>query len=274
MSNQLDKNILDSKYSRQIKLDYTQHLFVFYLQELMLKHSLFFRFFVIRFSLLRFGLPIFSALIFTFASTSVQACTKEDPTCVQVQVNNVKNQPLANMVVYLEPLANQVVPQQNKTVEISQHSKSFIPYISVSQKSDKVNFVNKDDITHHIYSADSENKFSFKIRAGETDSSAHFDHAAEIAMGCNIHDWMSGYLLVVDTPYFAKTDEQGVASFTLTELGKYRVVIWHPQMRAENNRMIVEKELLSAEITTFTLQKAMDDIPVQTSDDFDFISDY
>ena len=274
MSNQLDRDILNSKYSRRIKLDYTQHLFVFYFQELMLKYPLFFRFFVIRFSLLRFGLPIFSALIFTFASFSVQACAKEDPTCVQVQVNNVNNQPLANMVVYLEPLANQVVPQQNKTVEISQHSKSFIPYISVSQKSDKVNFVNKDDITHHIYSADSENKFSFKIRAGETDSSAHFDHAAEIAMGCNIHDWMSGYLLVVDTPYFAKTNEQGVASFTLTELGNYRVVVWHPQMRAENNRMIVEKDLLSAEITTFTLQKVMDDIPVQASDDFDFISDY
>jgi len=237
-------------------------------------YSLFFRFFVIRFSLLRFGLPIFSVLIFTFASTSVQACTKEDPTCVQVRVNNVKNQPLANMVVYLEPLENQAVPQQNKTVEISQHSKSFIPYISVSQKSAKVNFVNKDDITHHIYSADSENKFSFKIRSGETDSSAHFNHAAEIAMGCNIHDWMSGYLLVVNTPYFAKTDLQGVASFTLNELGKYRVVVWHPQMRAKNNRMIIEKKLSNTEITTFTLQKAMDDIPVQKSDDFDFISDY
>ena len=235
----------------------------------MVKHPLF-----LRFAFLRYCTYVSSVLIISLASWSVQACSKEDTACVQIQVNNVKNKPLANMVVYLEPLTGQIVPQQSKTVEISQGNKSFIPYISVSQKAAKVNFVNKDDITHHIYSADSENKFSLKIRAGESDSSAHFDHAAEIAMGCNIHDWMSGYLLVVNTPYFAKTDEQGLASFTLSELGKYRVVVWHPQMQAENNRMIVEKDLLSADITTFTLQKTMDDIPVQTSDDFDFISDY
>lgn len=235
----------------------------------MLKHPLF-----LRFTCFRYFLYTFSTLIISLSSWSVQACSKEETTCVQVQVNSVKNQPLANMVVYLEPLAEQVVPQQSKTVEISQRSKSFIPYISVSQSASKVNFVNKDDITHHIYSADSENKFAFKIRAGETDSSAHFDHAAEIAMGCNIHDWMSGYLLVVNTPYFAKTDEKGVASFTLNELGKYRVVVWHPQMRTEKNRMSVEKTFLTSDTTIFTLQKDMDDIPLQTSGDFDFISDY
>ena len=218
---------------------------------------------------------IASLLFISLASWSVQACTKENTNCVQVQVNNVKNTPLENMVVYLEPLAGQVSFQQSDTVNISQHSKSFIPYISVSQSATKVNFVNKDDITHHIYSADSENKFSFKIRAGKTDSTAQFNHAAEIAMGCNIHDWMSGYLLVVDTPYFAKTDEQGLASFTLNELGKYRVVVWHPQMRAEDNRMIIEKNILTGDTITFTLQQDMDDIPVQKSDDdFDFLSDY
>ena len=231
--------------------------------------------FLLRSALLPYCVYISSLFFISLASWSVEACPKENTTCVQVQVKNVKNKPLQNMVVYIEPLMDQVLPQRSKTVEISQHSKSFIPYISVSQSTSAVNFVNKDDITHHIYSADSENKFSFKIRAGKTDSTAQFNHAAEIAMGCNIHDWMSGYLLVVDTPYFAKTDEQGLASFTLSELGKYRVVVWHPQMRAENNRMIIEKDLSAGDIITLTLQKNMDDIPVQKSDDdFDFLSDH
>jgi plastocyanin len=231
--------------------------------------------FLLRSALSHYCIFIASLFFISLASWSVEACSKESTSCVQVQVNNVKNNPLENMVVYLEPLAGQVSPQQSETVSISQHSKSFIPYISVSQSTTKVNFVNKDDITHHIYSADSENKFSFKIRAGKTDSTAQFNHAAEIAMGCNIHDWMSGYLLVVDTPYFAKTDEQGLASFTLNELGKYRVVVWHPQMRAEDNRMIIEKDILTGDTITFTLQQDMNDIPVQKSDDdFDFLSDY
>ena len=231
--------------------------------------------FLLRSALLHYYVVIASLFFISLSSWTVEACTRENSSCVQVQVNNVKNIPLENMVVYLEPLAAQVLPQQSETVNISQHSKSFIPYISVSQSTAKVSFENKDDITHHIYSADSENKFSFKIRAGKTDSTTQFNHAAEIAMGCNIHDWMSGYLLVVDTPYFAKTDAQGIASFTMKELGKYRVVVWHPQLRTENNRIFKEKNLSTDDTITFTLTKNMDDIPSQKSDDdFDFLSDY
>jgi len=230
--------------------------------------------FYLCFSNLPYYLYIFLFSIISFASWSVELCSKESKTCIQVQVNNFKNTPLQNMVVYLEPLMGQSVPKKNTSVDISQDNKAFTPYISVSQRSDKVNFVNKDDITHHIYSADSENKFSFKIRSGKTDASTSFNQTAEIAMGCNIHDWMSGYLLVVDTPYFSKTNEQGLASFTLNELGKYRIVLWHPQIRAEKNRMVIEKDLLTGDIITFTLQEAMDVIPVQESDDFDFLSDY
>ncbi len=231
--------------------------------------------FLLRSTLLHYYVVIVLLLFISFASWTVEACSAENTACVKVQVNNVRNIPLENMVVYLEPQAGQVLTQQNETVNISQHSKSFIPYISVSQSSAKVSFENKDDITHHIYSADSKNKFSFKIRAGKTDSKTQFNQAAEIAMGCNIHDWMSGYLLVVDTPYFAKTDAQGLASFSLKELGKYRVVVWHPQMRTENNRMFLEKDLLTDDTFTFTLKHNMDEIPAQKSDeDFDFLSDY
>ncbi|KGJ86964.1 cupredoxin domain-containing protein [Colwellia psychrerythraea] len=231
--------------------------------------------FLLRSALIPYYVVLASFLLISLTSWTAEACSTENSNCVQVKVNNIKNIPLENMVVYLEPLAGQVLPQQNEKVTISQHSKSFIPYISVSQSTAPVSFENKDDITHHIYSADSENKFSFKIRAGKTDSKTQFNHAAEIAMGCNIHDWMSGYLLIVDTPYFAKTDAQGLASFSLKELGKYRVVVWHPQMRTENNRMFLEKDVLTNDAVIVTLKQGMDEIPAQKSDeDFDFLSDY
>ena len=231
--------------------------------------------FLLRTALLQYYVVIASLFFTLLASWNAEACSTESTSCVKVQVNNVNNIPLENMVVYLEPLAEQVLPQQSGAVNISQHSKSFIPYISVSQSTAKVSFENKDDITHHIYSADNENKFSFKIRAGKTDSTTQFNHAADIAMGCNIHDWMSGYLLVVNTPYFAKTDAQGIASFTMKELGKYRVVVWHPQLRTENNRIVKEQELSTDDTIAFTLEQNMDDIPAQKSDeDFDFLSDY
>lgn len=208
---------------------------------------------------------------------SENSCNNElvGNSCVQIFVNNKNGQALADMVVYLEPLDKQTLEQSSKEVVVGQHGKSFNPYISVSQVNSKVNFVNQDDITHHIYSAGSDNKFSFKIRAGQTNSVEQFNQEAEVAMGCNIHDWMSGYLLVVNTPYFTKTDNQGSASFNVSEKGKYRIVVWHPQMRSENNRLIKEEIILTNSVVTFSLKNEMSEIPLQKSDDdFDFLSDY
>jgi len=196
-------------------------------------------------------------------------------TCVQVFVKSKAGQALVDMVVYLEPLNGQVLEQSSQEVIVGQFDKSFTPYISVNQSKSTVNFVNKDDITHHIYSAGSDNKFSFKIRAGETNTSTQFNHASEVAMGCNIHDWMSGYLLVVDTPYFGKTNEKGQVSFDVSKQGKYNIVVWHPQMQAKNNRMSIEKNIVAPSAFTLTLPEDISDTPVQKSDDdFDFLSDY
>jgi len=198
-----------------------------------------------------------------------------DNICVQIIVNTNNGKALEGMVVYLEPLDGQVLEPSSKEVVVGQFGKSFTPYISVSQVNSKVNFVNQDDITHHIYSAGSDNKFSFKIRAGKTNSSAQFSHASEVAMGCNIHDWMSGYLLVVNTPYFGKTDKYGQVNFDIEKQGKYSVVVWHPQMQSENNRMSKEEVISTSSTVTFALKNEMSEIPLQENDDdFDFLSDY
>jgi len=218
-----------------------------------------------------------SPLLLTSKANSIASCNEEsiNNTCVQVFVNSKKGQALADMVVYLEPLDGQVLEKSSKKLVVSQRGRSFTPYISVSQTNSKVSFVNQDDITHHIYSAGNENKFSFKIRAGQTNSLTQFDYASEVAMGCNIHDWMSGYLLIVNTPYFGKTDKHGQVNFTIAKQGKYRIVVWHPQMKNKNSRMIKEKVIVANSDLTFTLSNEMADIPLQESDDdFDFLSDY
>ncbi len=195
--------------------------------------------------------------------------------CVQIFVESNTGQGLKDLVVYLEPLDGQKLGHKSEPLVINQEGRAFDPYISVSQVDSNVNFVNKDDITHHIYSAGSENKFSFKIKSGETNASVEFTQPAEVAMGCNIHDWMSGFLLVVNTPYFAKTNAQGYAYFDITELGKYKIVVWHPQMNNTDNRMIKEVSVAPNSQFSFKLKNEMAGIPVQESDDdFDFLSDY
>ena len=53
-----------------------------------------------------------------------------------------------------------------------------------------------------------------------------------VTLGCNIHDWMIAYILVVSTPHFARTDARGVARMRDLPAGSYELQAWHPQQRA------------------------------------------
>jgi len=223
-----------------------------------------------------FLLVILSTL---FALPNVQAapCAKTTGNlqCVKVSVQDKQGKPVSDMVVYLQPTSGQQLPQTDKVITVLQQNKAFAPYLTVSQTEHAVNFANHDDITHHIYSVDSDNKFAFKIRAGAHHMTDHFDHEAEIAMACNIHDWMSGYLLVVNTPYFAKTDDNGQAFFPAIEKGEYNAVIWHPQLALKDHRVLKKTTIDQETSITFTLPKSLDPIPTQENNDsFDFDSDY
>jgi hypothetical protein len=45
-----------------------------------------------------------------------------------------------------------------------------------------------------------------------------FDKPGVVVLGCNIHDSMVAWLLVVDTPYFARPDQNGVATLASKRL--------------------------------------------------------
>lgn len=188
---------------------------------------------------------------------------------------DIQKNPIENMVIYLEPVNDLALPKTNKSITIGQLNKSFAPYVSIIQVGNTVNFKNQDDITHHIYSPVGDNKFEFKIRSGQTHSKADFNNAGEIAMGCNIHDWMSGYLLILETPYFAKSDAQGQLTINVAQAEKYRVTVWHPNLETDNNREMYLMDTRETSTMSITLTAPISDLPEQKSeDDFDFLSDY
>jgi len=86
---------------------------------------------------------------------------------------------------------------------------------------------------------------------------------------------MSGYLLVLDTPYFDKTDSRGQTAIKVTEPGQYRATVWHPQMQEQDNRLAKTFILSKDQSIILKLNQAMAEVPQQQSDDdFDFLSEY
>jgi len=158
------------------------------------------------------------------ASAAANAAT------VEVFATDAAGQPVADVAVYAVGAA---VPAEarNVKVAIEQEDREFIPFVSVIQQGTTVSFPNKDTILHHVYSFSPTKSFEIKLYTGKSPSEVLFDKSGVVALGCNIHDWMTAYVVVVPTPYFARTDASGNARLKDLPAGNYEIRAWHPLQR-------------------------------------------
>jgi plastocyanin len=119
------------------------------------------------------------------------------------------------------------------TATMDQIEKTFVPGLLPIVVGTKVRFPNHDQIHHHVYSFSRTKTFELPLYKGTDAPPVLFDKVGVVKVGCNIHDWMSGIILVLPTPYFARTDAEG--RFTLADLpqGQYSLVAWHELSKAK-----------------------------------------
>jgi plastocyanin len=154
---------------------------------------------------------------------------------IAVQVNDAAGKPLADVVLYAEPEAGSTVPKLMKPASIEQRGQKFLPLVSVVQAGSQISFPNNDRVRHHIYSFSPAKKFDQKLYSGIAAAPQVFDKAGTVVLGCNIHDRMVAYVKVVDTPFFAKSDAEGIARIEVPSAGKYTLNAWHFNMSASAN---------------------------------------
>lgn len=146
-----------------------------------------------------------------------------------VTVRDAKGQPAPDAVVSLHRLPTAApLPANLPMVEIAQRDQEFIPYVTVVPVGTTIEFPNRDDIQHHIYSLSKAKRFEKPLYAPGAHEAVVFDTPGIITLGCNIHDWMVAYIVVLPTLDFAKTDAAGRATLT-PAAGTYRLEIWHPR---------------------------------------------
>lgn len=132
--------------------------------------------------------------------------------------------------VVVEPIAR-IVPKHHATATIEQRDRELVPYVTIVETGTAIEFPNRDPFKHHLYSFSPAKTFEIKLYAGKPAQPVIFDKPGEVALGCNIHDWMEAYVLVVDSPYFAKTSSNGRAFIKNIPPGKYRLRLWHPRQK-------------------------------------------
>lgn len=173
-------------------------------------------------------LNCFQALVL-LALSSTQLHAAE----LMVEVQDSKGAKLKEAVVFVE---NAKTASLLPTIgyEIEQKSKQFNPQVSVVQTGTSIDFPNHDKVRHHVYSFSPAKKFELKLYSGVPVKPVLFDKAGTVVLGCNIHDTMLAYIYIVDTPYFAKTDSNGVAKLANLPEESYTLKVWHYSLQQEN----------------------------------------
>ena len=146
-------------------------------------------------------------------------------------IKDQAGQQVEDAVVIATPADGKKIPLvKREREEVDQVNKEFVPHVKVVYINSQVYFPNRDNIRHHVYSFSPAKKFELPLYSGVKAAPVVFDKAGVVVLGCNIHDWMLGYVYVADTPYFAKSRMDGTAIINDLPAGEYLVRVWQPRM--------------------------------------------
>jgi plastocyanin len=142
--------------------------------------------------------------------------------------------------------------------EINQRELAFHPHLLIIETGTSVRFPNDDDVRHHVYSFSAAKRFDLTIDSGSVTSET-FDAPGVVTLGCNIHDDMLAYVLVVDTPHFAMTGGEGTVSLTDLAAGRYEIRVWTPRLaeKALPGPVTIEISGTDAQTVAFQFEKKL-----------------
>ena len=153
-----------------------------------------------------------------------------------------------------------------ETAVIDQRNTQFTPRVSVITTGTRVRFPNSDNVRHQVYSFSPAKRFELPLYSGRAAPPVTFETPGVVVLGCNIHDWMLAYVVVVDSPYHAITGTDGQARIS-APAGTYTLRVWHPDIR--DNQPVERKITLAGAATdaTVDLDLGPQKSPVAPADD-------
>ena len=149
---------------------------------------------------------------------------------LDVLVTNPAGQALPGAVVFLQSQEARAAVRPTVGVEVAQARSRFVPEVTVVTVGSAVSFPNRDTVRHHVYSFSPAKKFEIKLYVGTPAAPVVFDQPGIAVLGCNIHDQMAAWVVVVDTPWHGSADANGRVQLPQVPAGTYTLRAWHASL--------------------------------------------
>lgn len=169
----------------------------------------------------------------------------------KVSVQGIKS--AENIAVYVDVIADKKFDPSKDHVVIDQRKMSFIPHVVAVQQGTTVDFLNSDPVGHNVYwpSISGNKKLAHNLGTwpqGEK-KPFQFNDSGVASLLCNVHPEMSGYVVVVPTPYFAVTDKDGSFEIKNIPAGKYTLKTWSEDGKPTTQAVDVSAPTATVELT-------------------------
>lgn len=147
---------------------------------------------------------------------------------LEVLLRQADGSPVGDAVVTLQGPVG--LPAGELKADMDQRGQLFAPHVLAVHTGTQVRFPNSDNIRHQVYSFSAAKRFELRLYEGTPSAPLLFDKPGVVVLGCNIHDWMLGYIYVTDDPRFGVSDAQGRVRLDPLPPGDYHATLWHPQL--------------------------------------------
>jgi len=169
----------------------------------------------------------------------------------KVSVQGIKS--AENIAVYVDVIADKKFDAPKDHVVIDQRKMAFLPHVVAVQQGTTVDFLNSDPVGHNVYwpSISGNKKLSHNLGTwpkGEK-KPFQFNDLGTASLLCNVHPEMSGYVVVVPTPYFALTDKDGNFEIENIPSGKYTLKTWSEDGKPTTQAVDLSGATATADLT-------------------------
>jgi plastocyanin len=150
---------------------------------------------------------------------------------IQAVVRESSGKPVSDAVVFIYEVKGATFAAPSTPAVMNQIDKELAPHVLPVLAGTWVRFPNQDNIHHQLYSFSKAKTFELPLYKDVEPNPILMDKPGIIKLGCSIHDWMRGYIVVLDNPYFAKTGDDGAAALTGVPEGEYRLAVWSERLK-------------------------------------------
>lgn len=157
----------------------------------------------------------------------------------------------SNIVVWLTPVLasnRSDEPRSSRAGDrfrLAQKNKSFDPHVLVVTVGSEVEFPNADPFFHNVFSLFEGKRFDLGLYEAGSTRTMTFDRAGICYIFCNIHPEMSAVLVVLNTPYYAKTDRNGQIAIPNVPAGRYQLRVWDEALAPEDLKSLAREVTIS-----------------------------